>query len=300
MSAGEMQIRSPGHYHNRECRVRSVGSSFQQAILRARQGVADQTDVADVYGLRREHYASAHKIQRSRRGGRFYCPVCGSTSAVFGSFAGRRHARCPHCGSLERHRWLWSVAQGDPASRRLGTRLLHVAPEPAIAHALDRHWQGKRVSVDAFDPDVDVRADLTALPFASAYVDVILCSHVLEHIEDDATALSELYRVLKPGGRAYFMVPIARKLAVTYEDPTVTVPAERAIAFGHPYHVRICGLDYGDRVRAAGFTVVEQDAARLSRHQRRRARLNKAILYLATKPGIGASITAGHKPIPMS
>jgi predicted SAM-dependent methyltransferase len=170
--------------------------------------------------------------------------------------------------------------------------LLHAAPEPAIAHALDRCWRGKRVSVDAFDPDVDVRADLTALPFAAAYADVILCSHVLEHIEDDAAAVSELYRVLRPGGRAYIMVPIARTAALTYEDPTITAPAERAIAFGHPYHVRVCGMDYGDRIRAAGFTVAVQDAALLSRHQRRRARLNKAIVFVATKPGTVTTINA--------
>jgi SAM-dependent methyltransferase len=52
-----------------------------------------------------------------------------------------------------------------------------------------------------------VVADLRALPFGDASFDRVIASEVLEHIEDDATAVSELARVLKPGGRAAITVP---------------------------------------------------------------------------------------------
>src|SRR4029450_2076865 len=43
--------------------------------------------------------------------------------------------------------------------------------------------------------------DLLPLPFPDASVDRVMASEVLEHIPDDATALAEIFRVLKPGGR---------------------------------------------------------------------------------------------------
>jgi SAM-dependent methyltransferase len=52
-----------------------------------------------------------------------------------------------------------------------------------------------------------VRGDLTALPVPDASVDRVMASEVLEHIPDDATALAEIARVLKPGGRVAVTVP---------------------------------------------------------------------------------------------
>jgi len=44
------------------------------------------------------------------------------------------------------------------------------------------------------------RADVTKLPFAEGVFDVVVCSEVLEHVEESRTAVSELVRVLKSGG----------------------------------------------------------------------------------------------------
>jgi SAM-dependent methyltransferase len=52
-----------------------------------------------------------------------------------------------------------------------------------------------------------VRGDLTALPFPDASVDRVMASEVLEHIPDDVTAMAEIFRVLKPGGRVAVTVP---------------------------------------------------------------------------------------------
>ena len=51
------------------------------------------------------------------------------------------------------------------------------------------------------------RADVTKLPFAEGVFDVVVCSEVLEHVEDSRTAVSELVRVLKPGGDMVVTVP---------------------------------------------------------------------------------------------
>jgi 2-polyprenyl-3-methyl-5-hydroxy-6-metoxy-1,4-benzoquinol methylase len=47
-----------------------------------------------------------------------------------------------------------------------------------------------------------VKMDITDIGFPEASFDVIICNHVLEHVLDDAKAMSELYRTLKPGGWA--------------------------------------------------------------------------------------------------
>jgi SAM-dependent methyltransferase len=52
-----------------------------------------------------------------------------------------------------------------------------------------------------------VRGDLLTLPVPDASVDRVIASEVLEHIPDDVTAMAEIARVLKPGGRVAVTVP---------------------------------------------------------------------------------------------
>jgi SAM-dependent methyltransferase len=52
-----------------------------------------------------------------------------------------------------------------------------------------------------------VRADLLALPFPDAAFDVVMASEVLEHIPADESALAEIARVVRPGGRVAVTVP---------------------------------------------------------------------------------------------
>lgn len=49
--------------------------------------------------------------------------------------------------------------------------------------------------------------DVTNLPFKDSSIDTIICSEVLEHIADDAKAISELVRILKPGKILAVSVP---------------------------------------------------------------------------------------------
>ncbi|MCP4689857.1 MAG: class I SAM-dependent methyltransferase [Desulfobacterales bacterium] len=49
--------------------------------------------------------------------------------------------------------------------------------------------------------------DVTHLPFRRDAFDVVICSEVLEHIPDQAAAMAELTRVLKPGGDLVVSVP---------------------------------------------------------------------------------------------
>lgn len=214
-------------------------------------------------------------------GSRFHCPVCGGFYRDFLPFGlgRRRNARCPGCGSLERHRFMWLYLRDRLGLTRRRARVLHAAPEPCIARALASNPGLGYVTVDLFDPQARHHADLAALPFADAAFDTVICSHVLEHIEDDRQAMRELARVLRPRGRAIIMVPVDMKRGETYEDASIDTAAGRHQAFGHPFHVRICGADYPGRLSEAGFSVSTVYSKAMPAHRRRLWRINKTVLF---------------------
>ena len=185
-----------------------------------------------------------------------WCPVCEKSSRKFLRFGEmkREDACCPRCGALERHRLTWifflrkiKLFNGQPK------RMLHVAPEPCLASRLKRRLGGGYLSADLLDPAAMVRMDVTAILFPEASFDAIYCSHVLEHVEDDRRAMREFFRVLKPGGWAVFLVPVAS--GRTIEDPGIVDPAARRKAFGQEDHVRRYGSDFMERLSQAGFQV---------------------------------------------
>jgi len=55
---------------------------------------------------------------------------------------------------------------------------------------------------------LDALSDLAALPFADNTFDAALCMNVLEHVRQPHVCLSEIYRVLKPQGVVYLLVPL--------------------------------------------------------------------------------------------
>ena len=157
--------------------------------------------------------------------------------------------------------------------------VLHIGPEPCLRDRLAAMPQLRYSAIDLYDPAAPERMDVEHLRFADRTFDLVLCSHVLEHVADDRRALSEMARVLRPGGRAVILVPLDLKRPHTFEDPSLRTPSERLAAFGHPYHRRICGADYGGRVEAAGFTVDAVPSTRLPAHHRRLYGINRNSLF---------------------
>jgi SAM-dependent methyltransferase len=100
-----------------------------------------------------------------------------------------------------------------------------------------------------------LREDITALTFDNDQFDVIICSHVLEHVPNDVRAIAEIFRVLKDDGCAILQVPLEATRAKTHEDLSIIDPAGREKAFGHPEHVRVYGMDFLERLQSVGFSV---------------------------------------------
>jgi 2-polyprenyl-3-methyl-5-hydroxy-6-metoxy-1,4-benzoquinol methylase len=110
---------------------------------------------------------------------------------------------------------------------------------------------------------IDIKyVDLAELNIETNTFEMIICNHVLEHVEDDKKAVMEMYRVLKPGGVAIITVPIDSKRNETYEDLSVTKPKDREREFGQWDHLRYYGLDFQQRLETADFTVKTEHYAR--------------------------------------
>jgi len=186
--------------------------------------------------------------------------VCETSLRTFVPFRERSQARCPICESLERHRLIWLYLHGrtDLFDGRAKS-LLHIAPEPAISARLAAVPHVRYVTADLF-ADAMVQVDVARAPFADGSFDVIYASHVLEHVEDDAGAMREFHRMLRPGGWAVLQVPVF-PLPVTFEDPRVRTPEDRQRVYGQSDHVRMYGRDYTERLEGAGFRVTVDDFA---------------------------------------
>ncbi len=190
------------------------------------------------------------------RGSGRECPMCGRSSSRFAryGFVPREDALCVHCGALERHRLMWlfvtrrtNLFDGTPK------KILHVAPEECMEGKLRRQFGDGYLTADLMDPKAMVRMDVTDIRYPDGSFDVIFCNHVLEHVQEDIQAMREFRRTLRDGGWAIVLVPITADR--TFDDPSVTDPAERLRLFGQEDHVRAYGPDYADRLREAGFHV---------------------------------------------
>jgi predicted SAM-dependent methyltransferase len=192
-----------------------------------------------------------------------YCPICQTYADIFRPFGAvtRPDAQCPNCGSLERHRLLWCyLIQRTNLFENRPKSLLHIAPELIVSKLLSSVPNINYISADFDSPLAMVKMDLTDIQYPSGSFDVILCSHVLEHIVDDRKAMSEMHRVLKSGGWAAIQVPVCAK--TTEEDKSVITPEERAKRYGQADHVRKYGFDIMNRLEEAGFAVKHENYAR--------------------------------------
>jgi SAM-dependent methyltransferase len=189
---------------------------------------------------------------RLRRTLSFDFPILSELDVVGSEYISEDH--CPVCDSGSRERLLHAYLKQSGLAK--AERVLNVAPDRGIHRSLFRRHKGY-VAID-LDParyrslGRVAYGDLTNLRYADRSFDLVLCSHVLEHIPDDTAAMSEIARVLSLRGRAILQVPFAMRLETTMEDPSVTDLRERERRYGRPGHVRIYGADYFDRLRAVG------------------------------------------------
>ncbi|MGZ2371078.1 methyltransferase domain-containing protein [Ancylomarina sp. YFZ004] len=193
-------------------------------------------------------------------GNKVECPVCEHSFRKFLPYGytkqtGRDNALCPRCLSLERHRLMYLYLNEKTDFFTKDLKVLHIAPEQCFFKRFRALENLDYTTGDLESPIADVHFDVQDIPFSDETYDVVICNHVLEHVDNDIKAMSEIYRILKPGGFAILQVPQDSDAEKTYEDPTITDPSEREKHFLQKDHVRLYGLDYAERLSSVGFKV---------------------------------------------
>lgn len=102
---------------------------------------------------------------------------------------------------------------------------------PAGARVLDlgaKTSKGKRAADDgriryiaadvAFSPDLNLLADAHAIPLADESVDAVLCVSVLMYCRNPFRVITEIFRVLKPGGFVYLSAAFVYRIAPDPDD----------------------------------------------------------------------------------
>ncbi len=218
------------------------------------------------------------------------CPICGCERRKFlpyGYVNARENALCPSCLALERHRLLWLYLSRETSLEKHHPTMLHIAPELSLMRKFQKIYRGfpkRYLTADLESPLAYLHFDVQDIPFDDNYADVIICNHLLEHVNNDRQAMRELHRVMKSGGWGVLLSPVEYDRAETFEDDSITDPKERTEIFGQYDHRRIYGRDYADRLAEAGFAVEQiKYIDTITPAERELYALTDEIIYLVRK-----------------
>jgi SAM-dependent methyltransferase len=200
---------------------------------------------------------------------------------------------CPHCGATDRDRLyaLYCTRYFPTITSSSTVKVVDFAPSPPLSTFI-RNLVGRLpyrvsyVTADLFRQDVDDKVDIMDMNlYGDSSVDFFICSHVLEHVEDDRKALRELYRILRQGGQGILIVPIILTIDDIDEDPSVTDEAERLRRFGQFDHVRLYSKPgFLARVEEAGFTTTQLGSEDFGKETfREHAISDQSVLYIVNK-----------------
>lgn len=151
---------------------------------------------------------------------------------------------------------MWLFLQKETGFFSAKLKVLHIAPELCFIDRMEALPNLEYITADLESPLAKVKMDVHQIPFEDETFDVVFCNHVLEHVDDDLLACSEINRVLKKDGWGIIQSPVY-DLEKTIEDKTISDPAEREKLFGQRDHVRKYGKDYASRFNKSGLSVHE-------------------------------------------
>jgi hypothetical protein len=161
---------------------------------------------------------------------------------------------CPYCCCSDRVRHLWMYLDTlELWSRFAGSSVIHFAPEDMLARRISSYYPAKYLKADLtpWSPDIE-RIDIRAIPYPDESFNFLICNHVLEHVDDDQQALSEVFRILRPGGYAILQTPYSFFLSNSFCDSCINTDALRLRYYGQADHVRLYGRDLFARIEGSG------------------------------------------------
>lgn len=196
---------------------------------------------------------------------------------------------CGHCGANDRDRLCALYLRHVDCKHNNGNtlHLLDVAPSPSLRQMIKSLTCFEYRSADLLRGDVDDVVDITNLDlYDSGRFDCVICSHVLEHVQDDSAATRELFRVLKPGGWGIFLVPLPLNLDATRHAPAGASVSDRVRLCGQFDHVRLYSKrDFVSLLVSTGFEVDELGMPHFGSEVFSQSAISPtSILYVCRKP----------------
>ncbi len=187
------------------------------------------------------------------KGTSYYCNICKKGLSGFLPVHKNNDLLCPNCGSLSRTRRLYELV--DHLHLANSAKVLDFSPSRSFYRTLKSNPDIEYITTDlSGDFIADQSYDITNINCPSHSFDLIICYHILEHVIDDLTAMSELFRVLKKNGIVFVQTPF--KSGEVYEDYSITTSKDRLKHFGQEDHVRIYSItSLKERLEKTGFKV---------------------------------------------
>ena len=185
------------------------------------------------------------------RGKKYHCSICDGSFSRFIHLSDEE-LLCARCGSLPRDRRLYDLLIKE---NLLHGKMLDFSPSRSLYRKFKKTETVEYYPADFANEFIsDFHFDITEIKQEDNLFDLIICYHILEHVTDDKKAISELFRVLKPGGNLFLQTPFSESEMI--EDPAITSDDERIKHFGQKDHVRIYNVEgLSKRLKQAGFIV---------------------------------------------
>lgn len=185
-------------------------------------------------------------------GSKYQCNICNKHLRKFITI-GNGDRLCPYCGSIARNRRLWELLKSE--FLKDNSKILHFSPARSLYRILKKYPSIEYISSDyAGDFFADKHYDITHIDAKENTYDMVICYHILEHIEDDEKAMRELYRIIKKGGNCIIQTPFTK--GETDEGSGIKTPEERVRHFGQSDHVRIYSVEgLKNKLTKVGFDV---------------------------------------------
>lgn len=168
---------------------------------------------------------------------------------------------CPYCYSSDRDRMIIMFISMIRLCMKDCINILEIAPSGALQKYLYKYWgEINYYTADLYMNGVDYNVDIQDMAaIENEAFDFFVCSHVLEHVQDDMKAMRELNRVLEQDGLGIVIVPLDLSRTDTDEEWGLSA-RENVRRFGQEDHVRAyCKKDYIARLEQAGFGVWQLD-----------------------------------------
>tara|TARA_Y100001970_G_C14110263_1_gene790467 strand:+ start:45 stop:839 length:795 start_codon:yes stop_codon:yes gene_type:complete len=205
------------------------------------------------------------------KGNNFFCPICKFKASKFLPYGKdyeaikkfkiigmgfRENAICPNCFSKDRERlsYLFLESLISKKSINFSSKILHFSPENSLERNFFRKKFSNYFTADIIKNKSDFVIDLQNFNFKEKNFDLVICNHVLEHIEDDILALKNIFSILKPGGIAILQAPVSTIIDIDFKKEGVTSNADRLKFYGQTDHVRIYSeKNFLQKIKNIGF-----------------------------------------------